>query len=131
MRNISGLEHLNVSFSMLEGEVPTNGVFRNSTQVAMIGNIKLCGGISELHLPPYPTNGSKHAKSHNLKLIPVIVSVVSFLLILLFIIAIYWMRKRNQRPYFNSLSIDQLVKVSYQDLHRGTDGFSDRNLIGS
>jgi hypothetical protein len=46
MQNISVLEHLNVSFNMLEGEVPTNGVFGNATQVEMIGNNKLCGGIS-------------------------------------------------------------------------------------
>ncbi|WJX56058.1 Vacuolar protein sorting-associated protein 18 like protein [Trifolium repens] len=132
MQNISDLEHLNVSFNMLEGEVPTHGVFQNSTQVAMVGNIKLCGGISELHLPPCSTNGRKHAKTHNFKLISVIVIVVSFLFILLFTIDIYWMRKRNRKSSSDSPSIiDQLLKVSYQDLHRGTEGFSDRNLIGS
>ncbi|WJX61433.1 non-specific serine/threonine protein kinase [Trifolium repens] len=32
------------SFASLKGEVPTNGVFENATQVALIGNNKLCGG---------------------------------------------------------------------------------------
>ena len=41
------------------------------------------------------------------------------------------MRKRNQNRSFDSQTIDQLAKVSYQELHRGTDGFCDRNLIGS
>ncbi|RHN54523.1 putative protein kinase RLK-Pelle-LRR-XII-1 family [Medicago truncatula] len=41
------------------------------------------------------------------------------------------MKKRNQNPSFDSPTIDQLAKVSYQDLHQGTDGFSDKNLIGS
>jgi len=131
MQNIYGLEHLNVSFNMLEGEVPTDGVFANASHVDMIGNYKLCGGISELHLPSCPIKGSKRAKKHNLKLIAVIVSVVSFLLILSFVISIWWMRKRNQNPSFDSPTIDQLAKVSYQNLHRGTDGFSERNLIGS
>ncbi|RHN73596.1 putative protein kinase RLK-Pelle-LRR-XII-1 family [Medicago truncatula] len=131
MQNISFLEYLNVSFNMLEGEVPTNGVFGNATQIEVIGNKKLCGGISHLHLPPCPIKGRKHAKQHKFRLIAVIVSVVSFILILSFIITIYMMRKRNQKRSFDSPTIDQLAKVSYQELHVGTDGFSDRNMIGS
>ncbi|KAK2373544.1 putative LRR receptor serine/threonine-protein kinase [Trifolium repens] len=131
MQNISSLEYLNVSFNMLEGKVPTGGVFGNATRVAIIGNNKLCGGISQLHLPPCPIKGGKHTKNHNYKLIMVLVTVVSFLLILSFIITIYWMRKRNQQQSFDSPTNDQLAKVSYQDLHQGTDGFSSRNLIGS
>ncbi|KAK2427344.1 putative LRR receptor serine/threonine-protein kinase [Trifolium repens] len=131
MQNISVLEHLNVSFNMLEGDVPTNGVFGNATQVEMIGNNKLCGGILLMHLPNCPIKGMKHRKHHKFMLIAVIVSVVSFLLILSFIITMYMMRKRNQKRSFDSPTIDQLAKVSYQELHQGTDGFSPTNLIGS
>ncbi|KAK2427377.1 putative LRR receptor serine/threonine-protein kinase [Trifolium repens] len=131
LQNITFLQYFNVSFNMLEGEVPTNGVFGNATQIAIIGNNKLCGGISQLHLPPCLIKGRKHTKHHKFKLIAVIVVVVSFLLILSFIITMYWMRKRNKKRSFDSPTIDQLAKVSYQDLHRGTDGFSTRNFIGS
>jgi hypothetical protein len=131
MQNISTLEHLNVSFNMLEGEVPTNGVVGNATQVAVIGNHKLCGGISLMHLPPCPIKGTKHTKHHKFILIAVIVSVVSFFIILSLIITMNWMRKRNQKRSFDSQTIDQLAKVSYQELHQGTDGFSPTNLIGS
>ncbi|KAK2373483.1 putative LRR receptor serine/threonine-protein kinase [Trifolium repens] len=131
MQNISSLEYLNVSYNMLEGEVPIYGVFGNATQVAITGNNKLCGGISQLHLPPCLIKGRKHKKLHKLRLIAIIVSVVSFLLILSLIITIYWMRKRNKKGSLDSPRIDQLTKVSYQALHRGTDGFSTRNLIGS
>ncbi|GAU15799.1 hypothetical protein TSUD_236150 [Trifolium subterraneum] len=132
LQNIAFLEYFNVSFNMLEGEVPIDGVFGNATQVAIIGNNKLCGGISQLHLPPcLIIKGRKHTKHHKYRLIVVIVGVVSFLLILSFMITMYWMRKRNLKRNFDSPTIDQLAKVSYQDLHRGTDGFSHRNLIGS
>nr|XP_027193480.1 probable LRR receptor-like serine/threonine-protein kinase At3g47570 isoform X2 [Cicer arietinum] len=131
LQNISFLEYFNVSFNMLEGEVPINGVFQNATQVAITGNNKLCGGILELHLAPCSIKSMKHAKSHHFRLIAVIVSLVSFLLILSLIITIYWIRKRKQKQSFDSPTINQLAKVSYQDLHRGTDGFSDTNLIGS
>ncbi|PNX56537.1 kinase-like protein [Trifolium pratense] len=40
------------------------------------------------------------------------------------------MRKRNQKQYSNSPTTDPLAKVSYQDLHNGTDGFSATNLVG-
>ncbi|CAJ2646880.1 unnamed protein product [Trifolium pratense] len=131
MQNISALEHLNVSFNMLEGEVPTNGVFADATQVAMTGNNKLCGGISQMHLPPCPITRRKHTKHHKFRLIAVIVSVVSILLIISFIIFMYCMRKRNQKRSFDTPTIDQLAKISYQELHQGTNGFSPTNLIGS
>ncbi|KAJ1396845.1 Protein kinase domain [Sesbania bispinosa] len=131
LQNISFLEYFNVSFNMLGGEVPTGGVFRNASELAVTGNNKLCGGITELHLPPCPDKGMKPAKHHNFRLIAVIVSVVAFLLILLCILTIYWMRKKNKKPSSDSPTIDKLAKVSYQNLHNGTDGFSARNLIGS
>ncbi|XP_058762510.1 probable LRR receptor-like serine/threonine-protein kinase At3g47570 [Vicia villosa] len=129
IQNISNLKYLKVSFNMLEGEIPTAGVFGNVTQVAMIGNNKFCGGISQMHLPPCSIKDRKHTKHH--KFIIVVVGVISFLLILSIFLTIYWMRKRNQKPSFDSPTIDQLDKISYRDLHRGTGGFSNTNLIGS
>ncbi|XP_061359873.1 putative receptor-like protein kinase At3g47110, partial [Gastrolobium bilobum] len=131
LQNIAFLEYLNVSFNMLDGEVPTKGVFRNASELAVTGNNKLCGGVLELHLPPCPVKGNQHAKHHNFKLITAIVSVVAFLLILSFILTFYWMRKRSKKLSSDSPTIGQLAKVSYQNLHSGTDGFSTRNLIGS
>ncbi|CAK8532377.1 unnamed protein product [Lathyrus sativus] len=131
MQNISVLKHLNVSFNMLEGEIPIDGVFGDASEVAIIGNEKLCGGISQLHLPPCPLKGKIQAQHHKIKLIAVIISVISFLLILSLIITIYWMRRRYQKRSSDSPTIDQLAMVSYQDLHQGTNGFSTENLIGS
>ncbi|KAK2373621.1 putative LRR receptor serine/threonine-protein kinase [Trifolium repens] len=41
------------------------------------------------------------------------------------------MRKRNKKQSSDSPTIDELAKVSYQDLHRGTNGFWGSNFIGS
>ncbi|CAL5206327.1 unnamed protein product [Lathyrus oleraceus] len=120
LQNIPLLEYLNVSFNKLEGEVPIKGVFQNASRLGVTGNNKLCGGISELHLSPCHVNR-----------IAVIISVIVFLLILLFALTMYMMRKRNRKPSFDTPTIHQLDKVSYQELHQGTDGFSERNLIGS
>ncbi|KAJ7953305.1 putative Receptor-kinase [Quillaja saponaria] len=124
------LEYLNVSFNMLNGEVPTEGIFQNSSAVSMAGNSKLCGGVTELHLPPCPIEVMKHRKNHALKLTVILVSV-SFLLLLSACVAFYWMRKTNRKSSPTSSTIDQLPKISYQSLHQATNGFSLSNLIGS
>jgi len=125
LQNIVFLEYFNVSFNMLEGEVPIKGIFQNASGLAVTGNNKLCGGIIELHLSPCPVN------HHNFRLIAVIICVIAFLIILLFILMVYRMRKTKRESSLDTPTIDQLAKVSYQELYRGTDGFSDRNLIGS
>ncbi|XP_020236204.1 probable LRR receptor-like serine/threonine-protein kinase At3g47570 isoform X2 [Cajanus cajan] len=131
LQNLSFLQYFNVAFNMLDGEVPTEGVFRNARGLVVTGNSKLCGGVSELHLPPCLVKGKKLAKHHKLRLIAVIVSVIACLLIISIILTIYWMRKRSKEPSLDSPTIDQLAKVSYQSLHNATDGFSNANLIGS
>ncbi|KAL2327858.1 hypothetical protein Fmac_021285 [Flemingia macrophylla] len=131
LQNISFLQYFNVSFNMLDGEVPTEGVFKNASGLVVTGNNKLCGGIFELHLPPCPIKGKKLAKHHKLRLIAGIISVGAFLIILSIILTIYWINKRSKKPSLNSPMIDQMAKVSYKSLHKGTDGFSTKNLIGS
>ena len=131
LQNISFLAYFNASFNMLDGEVPTEGVFQNASELAVTGNNKLCGGIPQLHLPSCPINAEEPTKHHNFRLIGVIVGVLAFLLILLFILTFYCMRKRNKKPTLDSPVTDQVPKVSYQNLHNGTDGFAGRNLIGS
>ncbi|XP_045813757.1 putative receptor-like protein kinase At3g47110 [Trifolium pratense] len=124
LQNISFLEYFNVSFNMLEGEVPSEGVFRNSSALGVTQNKNLCGGILELHLPPC------HTKHNNFKEIVVIVSGISFLLIMIFIITIYWMRRIDKTKKFDSQINDQMVPISYKKLHNATNGFSTSNLIG-
>nr|KYP46128.1 putative LRR receptor-like serine/threonine-protein kinase At3g47570 family [Cajanus cajan] len=132
LENLYFLQYFNASFNMLDGEVPTEGVFRNASELVVTGNTKLCGGISELHLPLCPVKVKKLiAKPRKFKLIAVIVSVVAFILVLSIILTICWIRKRNKKPFLDSPTIDQLAKVSYQSLYNGTNGFSTTNLIGS
>uniref|UniRef100_A0A251UFP7 non-specific serine/threonine protein kinase n=1 Tax=Helianthus annuus TaxID=4232 RepID=A0A251UFP7_HELAN len=45
------LKHLNLSYNNFDGEVPIKGVFANASAISVTGNIGLCGGIANLHLP--------------------------------------------------------------------------------
>ncbi|BAT99754.1 hypothetical protein VIGAN_10126600 [Vigna angularis var. angularis] len=114
---------------MLDGEVPTDGVFRNACGVVISGNNGLCGGISELHLPSCPVKGKKLVKQKfMLMIVSVMVSAVVVFLMLV-ILTVYWMRKKTTKTSLDSPTINLLSKVSCQSLYNGTDGFSVTNLI--
>ncbi|KAF7825808.1 putative LRR receptor-like serine/threonine-protein kinase [Senna tora] len=131
LQNISVLEYLNISFNMLDGEVPTEGVFRNASAISVVGNNKLCGGISELHLKPCPIKLNQQSKHRHLKFSVIIICVaVCVSLLLSSILVIHWRRKENKTSSSTAPTIDQLSKVSYQNLHSATEGFSTINLIG-
>ncbi|KAI9115862.1 hypothetical protein K1719_012792 [Acacia pycnantha] len=128
LQDISSLQYLNVSFNVLEGEVPTKRVFSNASAISMIGNIKLCGGISELYLPPCPIKVDTQRK-HHVKLIAILISV-AFSLGWIFILAFYWRRKRGRKASLVSRTIEQDSKISYKSLLIATEGFSANNFIG-
>ncbi|XP_077229904.1 receptor kinase-like protein Xa21 [Tasmannia lanceolata] len=126
------LEYLNLSFNDLEGEVPKAGIFRNASAISVQGNNKLCGGIFELQLPACSVQVyKKHRRSHSLRVILSITSLILCLILFSCFFAIfYWVRKSKKKP-FNTISLEnQCLQVSYAELLRATNGFSLDNLIG-
>ncbi|KAL0354864.1 UNVERIFIED_CONTAM: putative LRR receptor-like serine/threonine-protein kinase [Sesamum radiatum] len=127
------LEKLNLSFNKLQGPVPVNGVFQNVSAVSLQENTELCGGISELKLPPCPPTNRKKKNSHiPLKIIvPVSVSGAIFIAIIAFSY-IFIQRKTKSRNDLHATPFEsQFPRLSYADLLRATDGFSEANTIGS
>ncbi|CAI0415999.1 unnamed protein product [Linum tenue] len=132
-QSFSSLQLLNLSYNSFQGEVPTEGVFRNASAISVTGNNndKLCGGIPELFLPrcsfEQPSRQSK-ALSHKLK---IVISTICSLLVLTFMgscLLIFWIKRRGKQ---DRVTADDLqVKLSYQRLHKATDGFSTANLVG-
>ncbi|KAJ4844100.1 hypothetical protein Tsubulata_106490, partial [Turnera subulata] len=122
------LEYLNLSHNAFVGEVPTKGVFSNSSAAFLMGNDMLCGGIPEFHLPKCIVKQSHMKKRSNL--VVVIVATVSVLLgasSVLYCLYLASGKKKREEPVENPLGNLQL---SYQSLLRATDGFSTTNLIG-
>ncbi|KAL7177694.1 hypothetical protein ACSBR2_030957 [Camellia fascicularis] len=112
------LEKLNLSFNRLHGEVPMGGVFQNGSAISVVGNIDLCGGSPDLNLPLCPSSKSnKNKLSHKIKAILAVVATLVLCLIL---------KKANSVPSLEN----QMLRVSYADLLKTTDGFSEDNLIG-
>ncbi|RWR80221.1 putative LRR receptor-like serine/threonine-protein kinase [Cinnamomum micranthum f. kanehirae] len=132
VENIRYLEYLNLSYNDFEGEVPQEGIFKNASAVSVIGNKKLCGGSPALLLPACPSHDSKKQKRcfSRRRMIAIIICSV-LLLSLLFYYYISKSKKKHPEPHLamNPLE-EQLLQISYGDLSRATDGFSQANLIG-
>ena len=99
----------------------------------LVGSNKLCGGVPELGLPKCPAiMVKKKAKPHHAwKLAVIITCLVMFVLLVLAFLLTYRWRKSKKNTSATPLMMDHHVRVSYQDLHQATSGFSSDNLIGS
>ncbi|KAL5101873.1 hypothetical protein RYX36_006200 [Vicia faba] len=131
LEDLTFLKTLDLSFNNLCGEVPKEGVFSNATMVSLIGNKNLCGGISQLKLPPcFKKPSKKHKRSLKKKLI--IISVFGGILISFaaFTIVHVLTRKSTKLPSSPSLQ-NRALRVTYGELHEATNGFSSSNLVGT
>ncbi|KAK9193487.1 hypothetical protein WN944_004184 [Citrus x changshan-huyou] len=127
------LRRLNLSFNNLEGEVPHKGIFKNSSAISVAGNGKLCGGVSELKLPPCTSSESKKSeKSKGLKfMIPLLSRLVGLVLVMSLLIINRLRKKRTVTGSESSSRKDLLLNVSYESLLKATGGFSSANLVGA
>ncbi|KAJ4745363.1 Receptor-like protein kinase [Rhynchospora pubera] len=126
------LEHVDLSFNDLIGKVPTSGVFANRTAVSVVGNSKVCGGISSLDLPACPEEAPKKKKH---LVVHIVVPVVCGILLIILMSGLYvaCISKRNLRSKRDSFRLPlegQFLNLSYAELAKATDDFSFDNLIG-
>jgi Leucine-rich repeat (LRR) protein len=133
--NSTSLLLLDLSFNNLQGEVPTEGVFRNLSGLSIIGNNALCGGIPQLHLPKCTKSTVGEKNKSTLKFLRIVISITGAILFLLSGLALagFCYRKskvglmKDEQPTL--IEID-LPMVSYNDILKGTDGFSEANVLG-
>ncbi|XP_031388155.1 receptor kinase-like protein Xa21 [Punica granatum] len=123
------LTSLDLSFNNFRGNLPTRGVFANTSATSVLGNEKLCGGLPEYRLPKCKSTGrSTNGRVRNASIYTVSgILAIAFMLSLL---CFLWHRK-YRKTVASSSSKDRFLKVSYQDLLKATDGFSSANLIGT
>ncbi|XP_058067712.1 probable LRR receptor-like serine/threonine-protein kinase At3g47570 [Magnolia sinica] len=133
LENLSALNYLNLSFNNFEGELPKQGVFRNASEVSVLGNSKLCGGVPELQLPPCRSQAfKKRGMSLASKVkISIIVAVLCLISLSCFLTSLYWVRKSRRKSSAVPSAEDPFMNLSYAELFKATDGFSSSNLIGT
>ncbi|XP_047979541.1 probable LRR receptor-like serine/threonine-protein kinase At3g47570 [Salvia hispanica] len=126
------LEKLNLSFNKLQGEVPSRGVFTNLSSISLDGNQGFCGGIEELKFPTCKGVKSSKAKLSTLWKILIPIMVIGGLCIVILVFLKCKKTEENPRPVVSSEDAfgGQLLRLSYADLLKATNGFSESNVVG-
>ncbi|KAK3437001.1 hypothetical protein EUGRSUZ_C01820, partial [Eucalyptus grandis] len=129
---LTDLKYLNLSLNKLEGEVPKQGVFLNASAVSVFENRNLCGGIAELNLPSCKSNTSKPLWTNKVRVITTVTAILSYFIMCLCLFVFWYQRKKLKK---NTSSIEfpfrcKFSMVSYEELFKASDGFSEINVIG-
>ncbi|CAM0909449.1 unnamed protein product [Alopecurus aequalis] len=135
LQNLTSLSELDISFNNLQGEVPSEGVFRNITYLSVAGNIKLCGGTPQLHLPPCFTSALSKSKRKMQKPLVISLATVGAVFFSISVILLVWIFCKKLKQYQkttvqNSIADDHYKRIPYHALLRGTNEFSEVNLLG-
>ncbi|KAK4356119.1 hypothetical protein RND71_025090 [Anisodus tanguticus] len=146
------LRKLDLSFNVFEGKVPNEGIFANASAVSMSGNHELCGGPPNYNFPACPRQKDASPEKHVSSRTKVaIIILVTFLFLLVCSFAAFYIIIRNSRKrdvsaqssrerqseHFDddepTLADDPFLaaKITYQDIFKSTDGFSEDNLVGT
>eukprot|EP00253_Pinus_taeda_P011578 PITA_11578 len=130
LEKLKMLQFLNLSFNHLTGEIRKGGIFANQTSaIFLIGNLGLCGPhIFNLSACPTPRSHFPFVKRILLPIIGALVFILCCLLLVYF-----WKGNIHMENFnFSQAIFQKLVhqRISYQELHIATNGFSNANLLG-
>ncbi|CAM0878352.1 unnamed protein product [Alopecurus aequalis] len=129
-QSFKSLKLLNLSFNDLEGQIPQGGIFQNSGEVFVQGNLRLCSGSQMLQLPLCFASSIHHRTQRNLLITGI--SVAALVLVALSCVVFILLKRKSKRSKRSDHpSITEMKSFSYADLVKATNGFSPDNLIGS
>uniref|UniRef100_A0A0E0J5F2 non-specific serine/threonine protein kinase n=1 Tax=Oryza nivara TaxID=4536 RepID=A0A0E0J5F2_ORYNI len=128
LANFTVLSSLNLSFNNLHGQIPETGVFSNITLESLVGNSGLCGAV-RLGFSPCQTTSPK--KNHRIikYLVPPIIITVGAVACCLYVILKKKVKHQKMSVGMVDMASHQLL--SYHELARATNDFSDDNMLDS
>ncbi|XP_048573947.1 LRR receptor-like serine/threonine-protein kinase EFR [Triticum urartu] len=131
LANFTLLTRLNLSFNEFQGEIPSGGIFLNtSAKLSLMGNAGLCGASRLGFLPCLDT--SYKNKRHLLRIVlPAILVTVGAIAILIYLMIMK--KSKKQLQVTTSIGMDNIIshrQVSYLEIVRATENFSEDNLLG-
>ncbi|XP_059666249.1 probable LRR receptor-like serine/threonine-protein kinase At3g47570 isoform X1 [Cornus florida] len=130
MVSLLHLQNFNASFNRLRGEIPTGGPFANFTNQSFMSNEALCGA-PQFQVPPCRSS-SLHSSRKKRVLLVFYILLPIVLIALTFTFVSIRCQKRNRTSIETELSPTLAhERISYQELLRATNGFSDSNLLGT
>ncbi|CAA0809800.1 LRR receptor-like serine/threonine-protein kinase FLS2 [Striga hermonthica] len=135
LEGLKFLQYFNVSYNKLEGMIPTGGPFVNISAQSFLHNSALCGD-QRFQVPPCIGNNLKNSRLKKVGrlmkyIVPTFISVIVLTAIILFVFVRTRKPKRGLAPTDDiSLGVTWR-RISYIELVRGTDDFSETNLLGN
>ncbi|XP_038721954.1 probable LRR receptor-like serine/threonine-protein kinase At3g47570 [Tripterygium wilfordii] len=133
LEKLSYLRYFNVSFNRLQGEIPNGGPFVNFSAQLFLSNEGLCGS-PRLQVPPCKTTKARRSNPTFVLLLKYVLPAIASTILLVSLIIIHTRaRKRKANlPVQDILTpLSMLKRISYQELQRATNGFSEGNLLGT
>ncbi|KAM7478393.1 hypothetical protein LguiA_026606 [Lonicera macranthoides] len=124
------LMNLNLSYNDFEGNVPTEGAFKNASAFSIVGNNRLCGGISYLQSPRCAIPGSNERKMPRIHLLLIVIIPSAFVVIAVLSSLYCWSKKKRKVQSSRAFVAEQFLYVSYENLFKATNGFSSESVIG-
>ncbi|GER37804.1 leucine-rich receptor-like protein kinase family protein [Striga asiatica] len=135
LEGLKFLQYFNVSYNKLEGMIPTGGPFVNITAQSFLHNSALCGD-QRFQVPPCTGNNLRNSRLKKVNrlmkyIVPPFISVIILTAIILLVLV------RTRKPKSGLAPADDVSlgvtwrRISYIQLVRGTDAFSDTNLLGN
>lgn len=134
LKALSLLKYLNLSFNELRGQVPRGGPFANFSAQSFMGNRGLCGA-PQLNLPTCKVKSIAGKRNNSKNLLIYVLPIAGSILLVLALLfeLIRHRRKRTNTRLQNDEETSFKVtwrRISYHELLRATDGFSESNLFG-
>nr|XP_019703071.1 receptor kinase-like protein Xa21 [Elaeis guineensis] len=134
LANLRYLTGLNLSFNQLEGQIPSGGIFSNLTIQSLKGNAALCGA-SKLGFPHCAANATVSNPRRGQHVLKVALSATASVLVLVacFGVLLVLLARRRRKIITASTDPSHLNdrrQISYHELIRATDNFSEANLLG-
>lgn len=84
-----------------------------------------------MHLPNCPYESPRKHESHQLIFAFSIAASSLFLFLLFYFLIAFYSKQKSRRKHTESTFMNELERISYSELVRATNGFSEDNLIGS
>ncbi|VAH72122.1 unnamed protein product [Triticum turgidum subsp. durum] len=136
LKNIKGLSILNLTMNKLSGDIPDAlASIGNLQELAVDGNANLCGGTPQLHLAPCSISPLSKNKKKMQKSLVISLATAGAILLSLSLILLVWILCKRLKQSHKTLSQNLIVddhyqRIPYQVLLRGTNEFSEVNLLG-
>ncbi|KAL3619768.1 hypothetical protein CASFOL_034680 [Castilleja foliolosa] len=133
LEGLNILQYFNVSYNNLEGEIPTGGPFSNFTSQSFLSNSALCGEtkFNVPHCIEKDIRPSSSLKKANWLMKYILPPFTSLVILATIIVLLLIMRRR--KPKRVAVPVEGVVawrRISYIELVRGTNDFSETNLLG-